>query len=66
VHGELADAVQVRLTGHGGDEGVDHALGKPADDLGESCTDDDSDSEVNDAAPHQEVLETLEHGPPVE
>jgi len=53
-----------RLASHGSNEGVDHALEKAADDLRESCTDDDSDREVDDVAPHQEVLETLKHGSP--
>src|ERR1035437_2957158 len=61
-HATRLDVVEVGVAAELADErhdDVDESLDHGA----ESCTDDDSDSEVNDVAPHQEVLETLEHGP---
>src|SRR6185503_2408854 len=54
--------LQIHLAGDCGDEGVDEALEEPLNDGAEGCADDDSDGEVNNVAPHHEILETLEHG----
>jgi len=50
------------LAGDSGNEGVDEALEEPLNDGAEGRADDDSDGEVNNVAPHHEILETLEHG----
>jgi len=41
--------------------GVDETVDKALDEEAEGCADDDRDSEVNNVAAHQEVLETFEH-----
>src|SRR5450631_417394 len=61
-HATRLDVVEIGLAAELADErhdDVDESLDHGA----ESCTDDDSDSEVNDVAPHQEVFETLKHVP---
>src|ERR1019366_7265153 len=61
-HAARLDVVEVGFVAEHADERQDD-IDESLDHGAESSTDDDSDSEVNDVAPHQEVLETLEHGP---